>query len=110
MDRRDPRVLELAADLGFFDEPPDHFGIVAVLLTDHLNSEIATKVKIAPLEDLAHTAPRKRADELVTWRLPASAGRLPRARPGQPRSIGHGAIINTSRRPVRTILARDRGQ
>ena len=40
VDRRDPRVLELPADLGFLDESADHLGVVAVLLPDHLDGEV----------------------------------------------------------------------
>ena len=61
----DPGVLELAADLGLLDEPADHLGVVAVLLPDHLDGQVAAEVEVAPLEDRPHPAPGQLADELV---------------------------------------------
>ncbi len=65
VDRRDPGVLELAADLRLLDEPPDHLGVVAVLLKDHLDGKVPAEVEVTPLEDRPHPAPRQLADELV---------------------------------------------
>ena len=82
VDRDDPRVLELAADLRLLDEPADHLGVVAVLLPDHLDGQVAAEVEVAALEDRAHPAPGELADELVARRLAREVGHLGRARAG----------------------------
>ena len=56
VDRDDPRVLELAADLRLLDEPADHLGVVAVLLQQHLDGQVAAEVDVAALEDRPHAA------------------------------------------------------
>ena len=49
-------MLELAADLRLLDEPADHLGLVAVLLPQDLDGQVAAQVGIVPLEDHAHAA------------------------------------------------------
>ncbi len=65
VDRRDPGVLELAADLRLLDEPADHLGVVALLVPYHLDGEIPAELEVAPLEDRPHSAPSQLADKLV---------------------------------------------
>ena len=50
-------MLELAADLRLLDEPADHVGVVAEVLAEHLQGDVAAEVGVAPLEDGAHAAP-----------------------------------------------------
>ena len=64
VDRRDPGVLELAADLGLLDEPADHLGVVAVLLPDHLDGEVPAEVEVAPWK-IAPIPPR--ASSPMSW-------------------------------------------
>ena len=88
VDRDDARVLELAADLRLLDEPADHLGVVAVLLPEDLDGEVAAEVGVAPLEDRPHAAPGDLADELVARRLARDVGHLGRSGPDQPRVLG----------------------
>ena len=50
-------VLELAADLGLLDEATDHAGVVAVVLAQDFQRDVAAQVGVAALEDGAHAAP-----------------------------------------------------
>ena len=89
VDRDDPGVLELAADLRLLDEPADHLGVVAVLLPDHLDGQVAAEVEVASLEDRAHPAPGELADELVARRTgPRCPGISRRSGPDQRSVIG----------------------
>ena len=58
-------MLELAADLRLLDEPADHLGVVAVLLQEDLDGQVAAEVGVAALEDDAHAAAGDLAEELV---------------------------------------------
>ena len=51
VDRDDARVLQLAADLGFFDEPLDDFRVIFMGIEQDLDCEVATEVDIVALED-----------------------------------------------------------
>ena len=108
VDRGDPGVLELAADLGLLDEPADHLGVVAVLLPDHLDGEVPAEVEVAPLEDRPHPAPGQLADELVARRLSREVGHLRRAGPDQPRGVRRVPEMDASDRPDRTVPDRTR--
>ncbi len=109
VDRRDPGVLELAADLGFLDEPAHHLGVVAVLLPDHLDGEVPAEVEVAPLEDRAHPAPGQLADELVARRLAREVGHLRRTGPDEPRGVRRVPEMDASDGPDRTV-SRQRGE
>ena len=109
VDRRDPGVLELAADLGLLDEPADHLGVVAVLLPDHLDGEVPAEVEVAPLEDRPHPAPGQLADELVARRLSREVGHLRRTGPDQPRGVRRIPEMDASDRPDRTVPGRRGG-
>ncbi len=50
VDRHDPRVLELAADLGLLDEPADHVGVVAEVVAEDLDGDVAAEVGVAAPE------------------------------------------------------------
>ena len=76
VDRDDPGVLKLAANLGLLDETADHLGLVAVLLPNHLDGEVPAQVEVASLENRPHPAARQLADELVTRRLAPEPGHL----------------------------------
>ena len=101
VDRDDPRVLELPADLRLLDEPADHLGMVAVLLPHHLDGQVAAEVEVAALEDRSHAPAGELADELISrgWvGMPvtsrAEAGRI------------SGASSDDSRRWTRAIAGR----
>src|SRR5262249_23635440 len=64
-ERRDSRMLELAADLGFFDEPAHQFGLVLVFLQQHLDSQRSSQVGVAAFENRPHAAVGDFAEELV---------------------------------------------
>ena len=57
VDGHNARVLELSADPGFFDEPPDENRIVAVLLEQDLESQLAAQFRIPAAQDRPHSAP-----------------------------------------------------
>ena len=106
VDRDDPRVLELAADLRLLDEPADHLGVVAVLLQEDLDGQVAAEVDVAALEHDAHAAPGDLAEELVAPALarrgrasPRSAGGPawgPSPGPSRSRTRGTGPIDSWS--------------
>ena len=115
VDRDDPRVLELAADLRLLDEPADHLGVVAVLFQDDLDGQVAAEVDVAPLEDRAHPAAGDLAHELVAARIAGEVGHLRRAGPDElerrsatsrSRTRGTGPIDRS--RVVRTPEAAER--
>src|SRR5581483_2732423 len=68
VDRDDPRVLQLAADLRLLDEPTEHPRVVAVPLQEDLDGQVAAEVLVAALEDGAHAAAGDLAEEVVTPR------------------------------------------
>ena len=92
VDRDDPRMLELAADLRLFDEPTDHLGLVAELLAQHLDRQVATQVGIVPFEDDAHAATADHIEELQPLQ-PVGIGRLghPGGRRRAPRARARAA-------------------
>ena len=47
VDRHDARVLQLAGDLRLLDEPAHEVGVVAVLLEQHLDGQVAAEVGVA---------------------------------------------------------------
>ncbi len=51
VDRHDAGVLELAADLGLLDEAADHVGVVAEVVAQDLERDVAAEVGVAALED-----------------------------------------------------------
>ena len=80
-------MLELAADLRLLDEPADHVGLVAELLAQHLDRQVAAQVGIVPLEDHPHAAAADHAEELQplgSVRGPARPSTRARARPSSP--------------------------
>ena len=64
VDRHDPRVLELAGDLRLLDEAADQLGLVAVLLQEDLDGQVAAQVGVAALEHGPHAAPGDLAQDL----------------------------------------------
>ena len=44
VDRHDPWMLQLAANLGLLDEPANKIGLVAVRLEQHLDRQVSTEV------------------------------------------------------------------
>jgi hypothetical protein len=56
VDGDDAGVLELAADLGLLDEAADHLGILAEVVAEDLQGDVAAEVGVAALEDRAHAA------------------------------------------------------
>ena len=51
VDRDDAGVLELAADLGFLDEAAGHVGVVAVVVAEDLEGDLAVEVGVAAFQD-----------------------------------------------------------
>jgi hypothetical protein len=76
VDRDDPGVLQLAADLRLLDEPADEVGLVAVGFEQDLDGEVAAKVGVAPFEDGAHAASGDLAEELDPGRPVDGRGHL----------------------------------
>ncbi len=77
VDRHDAGVLELAADLRLLDEPADHVGIVAEVLAEDLQRDVAPEVGVAALEHGADAAARDLAVDPVARALAGVAA--PRA-------------------------------
>ena len=79
VDRHDPGVLQLAADLRLLDEPADHVGVVAEVLAEHLDGDVAAEVGVAALEHRAHAA----AGDLAVDPVAGRAVARPRDRAGR---------------------------
>ena len=101
VDRHDAGVLELAADLGLLDEAADHVGVVAEVVAQHLEGDVAAEVGVAALEDGAHAAAGDLAVDAVADRAvvivasPAAgrSARAPRRAPvSRSRTRGTGPI------------------
>ena len=76
-------MLELAADLRLLDEAADHVGVVAVVVAEDLDGEVAAEVGVAALEDGAHAAAGDLAVDAVADRaVGVVAVRRPDDRPG----------------------------
>ncbi len=58
MDRGDARVLELAGDLAFLDEPAGGTGVTQEVLAQDLHGHVAVQGPVAGGEDGAHAAAR----------------------------------------------------
>ena len=94
VDRHDPGVLELAADLRLLDEPADQVGVVAVLVQEDLDGQVAPQVGVAALEDRAHAAAGDLAEELVAA---SRVGRRAAAGPGLTTGVSGSASVSRSR-------------
>ena len=57
VDRHDARMLKLAGDLRFLDEPAHQVGVFLVRFEQHLHGEVATQVGVAALEYDPHAPP-----------------------------------------------------
>jgi hypothetical protein len=80
VDRHDPGMLKLAADLRFLDEPAHQFGPALVTLQQHLDGQVAAQVGISPLEHGSHAAAGDLAQELHPHRAIVGQGHLVRRR------------------------------
>ncbi len=69
IDRHDPRVLELAADLRLLDEPPDDLGVAPQVVAQDLDRHVAAEVGVAALQNLPHPSARDLAVDPVADRL-----------------------------------------
>ena len=58
VDRHDARVLQLAADLRFFDESLEDFGALGELGVGDLDRDVATELDVVPAQHDAHAAAR----------------------------------------------------
>jgi hypothetical protein len=65
VDRHDAGILELPADLCFFDKSPDQFRLVLVAFEQDLHGQVAAQVRVAPLEHGSHPATSDLTEELV---------------------------------------------
>ncbi|MFO0872247.1 MAG: hypothetical protein U0935_25245 [Pirellulales bacterium] len=65
INRSDPRMLQLPADLSFLDKPLDDFRFVLVLIQQHLDRQIAAQIGVAALEDCSHPAASNFALQLI---------------------------------------------
>ncbi len=87
VDRYDPRVLELAAQLGLLDEPLHDPRTVREVGAEHLERQVAAEVAIPTSEDHAHPAAGQLPEELVALvRGPPN----PRGRRPPGRRVGGG--------------------
>jgi hypothetical protein len=77
-------MLELAADLSFFREPADHFGMIAVFLENHLDGQVAAKVDVSALEDDPHPSARDFTKKVVPTNVTEQLGHLVRMCPERP--------------------------
>ncbi len=64
VDRHDPGVLQLPADLRLLDEPAHHVGLVVQGLPQHLDGQVAAQVGIVRPEHHAHAAAAQHVEEL----------------------------------------------
>ena len=78
--RHDSGVLELAGDLGLFDEAPDELGLFAVRFEQDLERQLSAEVGVASAQDGPHAAAGDLAEELVAIRLVRGPGRFLRER------------------------------
>ena len=69
-------MLELAADLRLLDESADQFGLVAVLLEQDLDGQVAAQVVVTALEDGTHAAAGDLAQELIAVAAMGRRGHL----------------------------------
>ena len=76
VDRNDAGMLQLAADLGFFDEATDQLGLVVVAFEQDLDGQVAAQVGVAPLENGTHAAAGDLAKKLVPVATLARPGHL----------------------------------
>ena len=106
VDRHDPRVLQLAADLRLLDEPAHDLGVALVRLQQHLDGQVAAQVDVAALEDRPHAAAGDLALELVPARAPPRASRASSADRGLTSGsslVGQVAQVDARRRAVAEI-------
>ena len=96
VDRDDPRMLELAADLRLLDEPPDHLGMVTMLLQEDFHGQVAAEVHVATLQDRPDPPSGDLAEELVP--AGASVGSGISSEPGR---TGLGSSTAPSRSRMR---------
>ena len=74
IDRDHAGVLQLAGDLGLLDEPADQVGVLAMLLEQDLDGQVAAEVAVAPLDDDAHPAAGDLAEEVEPSQAVQSVG------------------------------------
>ena len=79
IDRHNPRMLQLAADLCFLDEPPDHLRVALMTLEQHLDRKLSAQVNVPTPEDRSHATPRDLALKLIPAHAPAD--RIEASRP-----------------------------
>ena len=77
-------MLELAADLRLLDEPADQVGVVAVVLAEHLDGQLAAEVGVAALEHGPHAA----AGDLAVDPVAVAAPSPPRPARSDQRRLG----------------------
>ncbi len=56
VDRDHAGVLQLSGDLRLLDEPADQLGLIAMLLEQDLDGQVALLSRVAPLMMIAHAA------------------------------------------------------
>src|SRR3954451_24873147 len=76
VDRDHAGVLQLAGDLGLLDEPSDQVGVLAMLLEQDLDGQVAAEVAVAPLDDNAHAAAGNLAKKLEAGEAVGGTGHL----------------------------------
>ncbi len=80
VNRHNPRMLQLAADLGFLDEPADQFRLLLVRLEQDLDRQVAAEVRISALQDRPHAAAGDLTEQLQPPGPVAGRGHLRRTR------------------------------
>ena len=88
VDRHDAGMLQLAGDPGLLDEASDEAGVVAVLVEEDLDGDVAADVAVAALEDGAHAAAADLAEELEAGDGFGGRGHLAGAGPGDGPAVG----------------------
>jgi hypothetical protein len=93
-------VLELAADLRFLDEPAADVGIVAPLVEQHLDGQVAAKVGVAALEDRSHAPFVDLAQDLVAAGIVGPLGRR------RPDHGGLGPVVRVAEQDAGNLAER----
>jgi hypothetical protein len=101
-------VLELAPDLGLFDEAADHLRAVEVPLQENLDGHVAAQIHVATLEHDAHAPAGNLAVELVAPCVAYRDGYLLGGGSGRPLLAGRAfAEQHAGDRPERLIQGRE---
>ena len=109
VDGDDSRMLQLAGDLGFFDEPADHLGLLAMRFEQDFHGEVTAEVGVAAFEHRPHAASRDLAEEMQASRAFGGVGNLGGRRADHRVGVGRRVgIAKEHRRDLAERLAEPR--